>query len=205
MFGRLIALAYLVAIAVGCDRRQSAAVEAVAVTVTNVVTVTREVVVTNVVTATETVTNVVEEVREPARILSLRKTAPYLVAAGGIDEGQLRKLASDAAARVIECREGVVSLVEASDKAAKLLSETVTVVPLNPEMKIAADAGEEVRILPVSTIDVAPLSAAVKALGGEVVQVVTTGSPVVRAKMDVKSILKLAGRGDVRRIERDGK
>ena len=172
---------------------------------TNVVTVTREVTVTNLVEKTVTVTNVVVEKREPARILSARKTAPYFLAAKSFDAAQLRKLAADSAARVIECREGAVATVEASDRAAKLLSEAVDVFPYSADSKVSSDVGEQVRILPLSTIDAAVVAEAVRSLGGEIVQVVTVGAPVVRAKMSYSTIRKLAERGDVRRIERDGK
>ena len=173
------------------------------VTVTNVVEMTREVVVTNAVTLT--VTNVVVERREPERILSARKTAPYAVSAKNLRAVQLRKLLTDAGVRVIACDPGAVALVEASDKMVKGLSSVADVRPLGAADKIAADAGERVRIVPLSTIDAAPVAAAVRELGGEVLQVVTVGNPVVRAKMECSSIRKLAGRGDVRCIERDEK
>ena len=194
-------VACLVAIAVGCDRQQSTAVEPAVVAVTNVVEVTREVVVTNAVTLT--VTNVVIEKREPVRVLSGRRTAPYRVSAGKLDEATLRKLVSESGARTITCEAGAVALVEASDKAAKALRGVVDVEALSPEGKIAADAGESVRIVPLSSIDAAAVTRAVRELGGEIVQVVTVGSPAVRAKLSYTVIRKLAERGDVRRIERD--
>ena len=193
--------ACLVAIAVGCDRQQSTAVEPAVVNVTNVVEVTREVVVTNAVTLT--VTNVVIEKREPVRVLSGRRTAPYRVSAGKLDEATLRKLVSESGARTITCEAGAVALVEASDKAAKALRGVVDVEALSSEGKVAADAGESVRIVPLSSIDAAAVTRAVRELGGEVVQVVTVGSPAVRAKLSYTAIRKLAERGDVRRIERD--
>ena len=172
-----------------------------AVTVTNVVEVTREVVVTN--TVTLTVTNVVVEKREPVRVLSGRRTAPYRVSAGKLDEATLRKLVSESGARTITCEAGAVALVEASDKAAKALRGVVDVEALSPQGKVAADAGESVRIVPLSSIDAAAVTRAVRELGGEIVQVVTVGSPAVRAKLSYTAIRKLAERGDVRRIERD--
>ena len=194
-------VACLVAIAVGCDRQQSTAVEPAVVNVTNVVEVTREVVVTNAVTLT--VTNVVIEKREPVRMLSGRRTAPYRVSAGKLDEATLRKLVSESGARTITCEAGAVALVEASDKAAKALRGVVDVEALSSEGKVAADAGESVRIVPLSSIDAAAVTRAVRELGGEIVQVVTVGSPAVRAKLSYTAIRKLAERGDVRRIERD--
>ena len=193
----------LAAIAVGCDRQQSTAVGAVAVTVTNEVEVTREVVVTNAVTLT--VTNVVTVKREPVRVLSGRRTAPYRVSAGKLDETTLRKLISEAGARTIECEGGAVALVEASDKAVRAMRAVMDVEALSAEGKVAGDAGEDVRIVPLSSIDAAAVTQAVRELGGEVVQVVTVGSPAVRAKISYTAIRKLAERGDVRRIERDGK
>ena len=195
----------LVSIAVGCDRQQSTAVERATVTVTNVVEVTREVVVTNTVTVATTVTNVVIEKREPERVLSGRRTAPYRVSAGKLDEAALRRIVSDAGARVIECEDGAVALVEASDKAAAALRRVANAELLSAEGKIAADAGENVKVLPLSSIDAAAVSAAIRAAGGEIVQVVTVGRPAVRAKLSYSAIRKLAERGDVRRIERDAK
>ena len=191
--------------AVGCDRRQSAAGLPASVTVTNVVEVSREVVVTNTVTRELTVTNVVTVKREAERVLSGRRTAPYRVSVGKLDEATLRKLVSEAGARTIECEGGAVALVEASDKAVRAMRAVADVEALSAEGKIAADAGENVRIVPLSSIDAAAVTQAVRELGGEVVQVVTVGSPAVRAKISYAAIRKLAERGDVRRIERDGK
>lgn len=186
----------------GCGREGSPAA-AKAVTVTNVVEVTREVVVTNAVTVVTT--NAVEVKRETGRLLSARKTAPYVVSVKDLRAVQLRKILSDAAARIITCDPGAVALVEASDKTVGALRGLVNVEPLQPEEKIAADAGEDVRISPLSSIDSATVAQAVRELGGEIVQVVTVGRPVVRAKMSYAMIRKLAERGDVRRIERDEK
>ena len=204
MFGRLLSLACLATIAVGCDRQQSTAA-GMSVSVTNVVEVTREVVVTNTVTRELTVTNVVTVKREPVRVLSARRTAPYRVSAGKLDEATLRKLVSEAGARTITCEGGAIALVEASDKAVKAMRAVVDVEALSAEGKIAVDAGENVRIVPLSSIDAAAVTRAVRELGGEIAQVVTVGSPAVRAKISYTAIRKLAERGDVRRIERDGK
>ena len=189
---------------VGCGREEPVAGKG-PVTVTNVVEVMREVVVTNTVTRELTVTNVVIEKRAPVRILSGRRTAPYRVSAGGLDEATLRKLISEAGARTIACEGGAVALVEASDKAARAMRAVADVEALSPESKVAVDAGENVRIVPLSSIDAAAVTRAVRELGGEVVQVVTVGNPAVRAKISYTAIRKLAERGDVRRIERDGK
>ena len=195
----------LTSLVLGCGRRQSSTDLPSAVTVTNVVETVREVVVTNTVTRELTVTNVVIEKREPVRILSGRRTAPYRVSAGKLDEATLRKLVSEAGARTIACEGGAVALVEASDKAARAMRAVADVEALSPEGKVAVDAGENVRIVPLSSIDAAAVTRAVRELGGEVVQVVTVGSPAVRAKISYAAIRKLAERGDVRRIERDGK
>ena len=170
---------------------------------TNVIEVTREVVVTN--TVTMAVMNVVIEKREPERVLSGRRTAPYRVSAGKLDEAALRRVVSDAGARVIECEGGAVALVEASDKAVAALRRVANAEQLSVEGKVAVDAGENVKVLPLSSIDAAAVSAAIRALGGEVVQVVTVGRPAVRARLSYSAIRKLAERGDVRRIERDDK
>lgn len=192
----------LMSLVLGCGREGSPAA-AKAVTVTNVVEVTREVVVTNVVTVVTT--NAVEVKRETGRLLTARKTAPYVVSVKDLRAVQLRKILSDAAARIITCDPGAVALVEASDKTVGALRGLVNVEPLQPEEKIAADAGADVRISPLSSIDSATVAQAVRELGGEIVQVVTVGRPVVRAKMSYAMIRKLAERGDVRRIERDEK
>ena len=195
----------LLSFVLGCDKGGEPADMPTSVTVTNVIEVTREVVVTNTVTRELTVTNVVVERREPVRVLSGRRTAPYRVSAGKLDEATLRKLVSEAGARTIECEGGAVALVEASDKAVRAMRAVADVEALSAEGKIAADAGESVRIVPLSSIDAAAVTRAVRELGGEVVQVVTVGSPAVRAKISYTAIRKLAERGDVRRIERDGK
>lgn len=189
---------------VGCGREE-ASVPAGPVTVTNVVTVSREVVVTNTVVRELTVTNVVIEKRETERVLSGRRTSPYRVSAGKLDEAALRKIASDAGARVIECESGAVALVEASEKAVVALRRVVDAEKLSAEGKVAADAGENVKVIPLSSIDAAAVTAAIRGLGGDIVQVVTVGKPAIRAKMSYVAIRKLAERGDVRRIERDGK
>ena len=201
----IFAVLCLTSFVFGCGRQPSTAVENRAVTETNVVTVTREVVVTNTVVHEMTVTNVVVEKREPERILSGRRTAPYRVSAGKLDEATLRRLIADAGARAIECEGGAVALVEASDKAASALRRVTNAEPLSAEGKIAVDAGEYVRVVPLSTIDAAAVVAAIRDLGGEVVQVVTVGRPVVRARLSYVAIRKLAERGDVRCIERDDK
>ena len=189
---------------VGCGRDEPSAPRE-PIMVTNVVETVREVVVTNTVTRELTVTNVVIEKRAPVRILSGRRTAPYRVSAGRLDEATLRKLISETGARTIACEGGAVALVEASDKAARAMRAVADVEALSPESKVAADAGENVRVVPLSSIDAAAVTRAVRELGGEVVQVVTVGSPAVRAKISYMAIRKLAERGDVRRIERDGK
>ena len=199
----ILVVSCLASLVLGCDRQQSTAAEPAVVTVTNVVEVTREVVVTNAVTLT--VTNVVVERREPVRVLSGRRTAPYRVSAGKLDEATLRKLMSDSGARTITCEAGAVALVEASDKAVKAIRRVADIEPLSVEGKVAVDAGEDVQIVPLSSIDAAAVTQAIRELGGEVVQVVTVGTPMVRARLSYVAIRKLAERGDVRRIERDKK
>ena len=187
----------------GCEKEPLVVSENAPITVTNVVETVREVVVTNEVTLT--VTNVVVERREPERALSSRKTAPYAVSAAALDEAALRRIISDAGARAISCSGGAVALVEASDRAVKALRRVTTVEAVSAESKVAIDAGENVRVVPLSSIDAAAVVAAIRAAGGEVVQVITVGSPAIRARLSYSAIRKLAGRGDVRRIERDEK
>ena len=202
-FGGAAFVLCLLSLVLGCGREGSEVTAPAAVTVTNVVEVAREVVVTNEVTLT--VTNVVVARREPERVLSSRKTAPYAVSAAALDEAALRRLISDAGARAISCSGGAVALVEASDRAVKALRRVATVEAVSAEGKIAPDAGENVRVIPVSSIDSAAVAAAIRAAGGEIVQVVTVGSPAIRARVPYSVIRKLAERGDVRSVERDKK
>ena len=195
----------LLSFVLGCDKDGESAAVKGPVTVTNVVEVMREVVVTNTVMREIVVTNVVVEKREPVRVLSGRRTAPYRVAAGSMDEPTLRKMISNAGARVIECENGAVALVEASDKAVAALRRVASAELLSAEGKIAVDAGENVQVFPLSSIDAASVVAAIRELDGKIVQVTTVGRPVVRAKMSYSAIRKLAERGDVRLIERDEK
>ena len=166
----------------GCGKESSAPrPETVrTVTVTNFVETVRTVTVTN----TVVVTNAVAE-RPSGRVLSLRRTAPYLVAGGLLDRSRLRALVSGCGARVLECENGAVALVEASDKAVESLRTggVLKVHALAARDKIAGDAGGAVRIIPVSTIDSAAVAKAVREAGGEILQVVTVGSPAVRAKV----------------------
>ena len=201
-FEAILIVSGLMSLVLGCGREEPVAVKG-PVTVTNVVEAVREVVVTNSVVREVVVTNVVVEKREPELVLSARHTAPYRVSAGGLDEAILRKLVSDAGARVVECENGAIALVEASDRAVAALRRVAGAEPLSAEGKIAIDAGENVKVLPLSSIDAAPVAAAIRGLGGQVVQVTTVGRPVVRARLSYSAIRKLAERGDVRRIERD--
>lgn len=205
MFRRLEVLVLCVLSFVGCDRGNAPVAEKGPVTVTNIVEMAREVVITNTVLREVVVTNVVIEKREPERVLSGRRTAPYRVSAGSLDEATLRKVVSDAGARVIECESGAVALVEASDRAVAALRRVVSAEPLAADGKIASDAGENVKVFPLSSIDASAVTAAIRGLGGRIVQVTTVGRPVVRAKISYSAIRKLAERGDVRRIERDEK
>jgi hypothetical protein len=172
-------------------------------TVTNFVVVTKELVVTNTVCLTNTV--VVRQA--PARLLSMRRSAPYLVSAPSLQQDQLRNLLSNAGARMVECNAGSIALVEATDKTVAMLKAggVLNVHQLLPEDKIAKDAGGNVRVIPLSTIDCAAIVKEIRQQGGEILQVVTVGKPAIRAKMTFSAIKKLAERGDVRRIERDGK
>ena len=132
--------------------------------------------------------------------------ADTLVAGAGLcNEAVVRKIVSEAGARTVACESGAVALVEASDKAVKALRSVADVEAVSVEGKVAADVGEKVRIIPLSSIDATAVTKAVRDLGGEVVQVVAVGSPAVRAKLSYVAIRKLAERGDVRRIERDEK
>ena len=196
----LIAAVCCLSLLSGCGEK---APDPQTVTVTNTVDVVREVIVTNAVTVA--ITNVVVEKREPEKILSARKTAPYAVSSAVLDAARLRKLLSDGGARVVDCSNGAVAFVEAREKTISAICAggVVSAHELSTDEKIAADAGERVRVVPLSSIDVSAVTAAIRSLGGEIVQVVTVGRPVVRAKITHQAIRKLAARGDVRRIERD--
>ena len=74
-----------------------------------------------------------------------------------------------------------------------------------PFQTVKINSYTQLDIVPLSSIDAAAVTQAVRELGGEVVQVVTVGSPAVRAKISYMAIRKLAERGDVRRITRDCK
>lgn len=201
----ILIVSCLASLVFGCDKGGGPADLPAVATVTNVVEAVREVVVTNTVIREVVVTNVVVEKCESVRVLSGRRTAPYRVSAGSLDEATLRKVVSDAGARVIECESGAVALVEASDRAVAALRRVVSAEPLAADGKIASDAGENVNVFPLSSIDAAAVVTAIRGLGGRIVQVTTVGKPVVRAKISYSAIRKLAERGDVRRIERDEK
>lgn len=205
MSARTVTVLCLLALVLGCDRGGDAvAPKARETWVTNVVTQTRELVVTNVVTVTKTVTNVIA-VRPAEPVLSARKTSPYRLFSDSLDETQLRKVASDFGMRVLTCERGSIALVEAQTNAAASARAAVGVQALGADDKLSPDVGEDVRLVPMSFIDCAAVAEAVRAAGGEVVQVVTEQKPSVRAKVPFSQIRKLAGRGDVRRIERDRK
>lgn len=179
-------------------------------TVTNRVTVT--VTVTNTVTERVTVTNAVTVNREPERSLTARRTAPYLVSTRNLDAVRFRKLLSDAGARVLGCESGAVATIEAPDKVVETLvvGGVMDARPMKEADKASAEllsakGPVPVRIVPLSSIDLTAVAAAVRGLHGELVQVVTSGGPAVRAKLNGVSIRELAGRADVWHIERDGK
>ena len=168
---------------------------------TNVVTLTQNVTVTNVVTVV--VTNVVDETLP--RVPSVRGTAPYAVTSSSLDAARLARFLSDNGARVLECGPGAVAVVEASSRAVSAIRAggVVSLHALFPQDKVAADAGSRVRIVPLSSIDVGCVSGAVEAAGGRVLGATSSGRPVVRAELSYRGVRELAGRGDVRRIERD--
>lgn len=186
----------------GCDCQRPSTV----VVVTNAVTVTREVVVTNSVT----VTNVVIERREPLEVLTVRKTAPFLVSSSILSHRQLKDALTAGAARVLSLDRTAV--VEANEKILSAIAEkgagTVSIRPLGVEAKLVrgAEAGGRVIVRPVSAMDRPAVVAAVKSLGGEVLP----ASPVAEqgalvCKLSRKAVLGMAARPDVWSIERYGK
>lgn len=184
----------------GCDCRQGGDSHAAT---TNVVTVTREVVVTN--TVTITVTNIVKALAEP--VLSSRRTAPYVVSTSAFRGSELRKFLQTAGARILECNPGARAVIEAPEKVVTELRRggVVTVSPMIAADKLAADmpaeGTAEVVILPISSIDCAAVAQAVRKAGGELGQVVTVGSPMVKAKLGAAAIRSIVDRGDVLAID----
>lgn len=197
---RIVVVACLMSLALGCGRENSAPSS---ITLTNTVDVVREVVTTN--TVTVTVTNVVTVKRVEEMSLSARRTSPYVVSSDTLDPVRLRKLLSDAGARVISCAAGSVACIEAREKSLETLRTggVVSVRPIPPQEKVAPDVGEDVSIVPLSSIDAAAVAQAVKDLGGQLVQVVTVGRARIRAKLPLAVVRKLAERGDILKIERD--
>lgn len=195
----------------GCGRETDAPVAVREVVRTNLVE--RVVTVTNVVTTISVVTNVVQvpEVKEKPP-LSARKTAPYHVSARHLGPVQMRSLLVAAGARVLECESASVAVVEAPDAVVSALKvgDVMRVDRLRREDKLPAVMPDGatvmgVRIIPLSSFDLPRVVAAVREAGGELVQVISGGGSVVRAKMSAASICQFAERNDVRRIERDEK
>ena len=196
----VIPFALLMALSVGCDALDR---EAESVVVTNVVTVTRAVTVTNVVTVATT--NRVTVVA--ARVLSARKTSPYIVSTSAMRGAELRKFLQTAGARIIECSPGAQALVEAPDVVVKAMKtgSVVTVSAIPGADKIPPEIGSQVAIVPLSAIDCDVIAAAVERVGGTVLEVRRTGEVAVRAKLSGKQLETIAERGDVLAIRRDTK
>ena len=189
-------------------------------TVVRTETVTLTNFVEEVVTVTNgvTVTNVVE-LKPPARILSLRKTAPYVVTSDTLPADQLLQRLSKQGARVVRVYPASRALVEATDAMVAGMREEsglYRVEPLAAEDKVGVGilplttAGEKakpqevaIRVYPISSIDVGQIVTAVQRLDGEASAQIIEGRPVVLAKISTGVVLELARRGDVRRIERD--
>ena len=170
----------------------------------------REVVITNVVTVVTT--NVVVEKRVVCEqrcvedvILSPRKTAPYLVSAPSLRASELQQLLREGGARIIECEPGAVAIVEAPAKVAENLrvGGVLRVRALSGEEKRVGDVGENVKITPLSSIDAKGVADAVRALGGELRQVVTVGRPAIRAVLSREAVEKVSKLGSVLKIERN--
>ena len=114
---------------------------------------------------------------------------------------------------MIECEAGAVATIEAPDKVVEALTVggVVDVRELKAADKVPADllsakSAVAVKIVPLSSIDAAAVESAVAGLGGKPSgRSVSSGCPAVRATVDGRVILELAGRGDVRRIEREEK
>ena len=188
-------------LACGCDRTPSASVIA-----TNVVEIVREVVVTNAVT----VTNVVCERQEPNQVLTVRKTAPYVISSAVLTHRQLRDALTAGSARVLSMER--MAVVEVNEKILSELEKacagTVTIRPLGASAKLirGAESGGRVVVRPVSSLDRAPVAEAVKSLGGTVVsELPVDGAVTLVCRLSERAVRELAARPDVWTIERYGK
>lgn len=113
---------------------------------------------------------------------------------------------------MVSCDPGAVAVVEAPDAVVASLRTggVMGLQELRPEDKavpgvLEGSSVRSVRIMPLSSIDIGAVVAAVRDLGGELVQVVASGTPAVRAKVSGAAVRSLAARSDVRSIERDEK
>ena len=163
------------------------------------------VVVTNEIVRYVAVTNFVEAAPpgNPHR-LSLRKTMPYVVTSDTLAGERLATSLSAAGARVVSIATVEKAIVEATDRAAEAIRDggLCAIRALAPEEKLHGVAGGgAVKIIPLSSIDAGPISSAVKKLGGEPVAEIVGGRTEIRAELSHEDILKLAERGDVRKLE----
>ena len=168
---------------------------------TNVVEVTREVVVTN--TVTVTVTNVVE-VAPPEAPLSARRTAPYVVESDVLSGEKLRAAVSECGARFIDVKRVSSAVVEASTNAVEKLRGAgfFTVRKLGAAEKLGSVGTDgKVLVYPVSAIDATAVAEAVRACGAAPEEKLVEGRAAIAAELRYEDMLKLAERGDVRRIE----
>src|SRR5574344_1462854 len=170
------------------------------VTVTNLVTVTKTVLVTNVINVAESSL----PAGSPAA-LSSRKTAPYFVSCDVLTDDKFRRELSDSGLRVISVTPCTRALVEASEKSVEKLRAkgTYAVRAMDALDKLGTGAEGDVLIYPLSVIDEKPIAEAVRALGGNPASDRVEGRCVIRAELSGADVMKLAARGDVRRIERN--
>lgn len=154
------------------------------------------------------------ETRAPVpAVLSLRKSAPYVVTTDVLAPAQLREMLGKSGARVLNCFSASKALVEANEAVLKAMAADARYYKaeaLSAEAKVQPDVPTgpasgraAVRLLPMSSLDVGEIVKAVVTAGGEATGAFApSGRPFVNASVPADRILDLARRGDVLRIER---
>lgn len=179
------------------------------VSVTNYVSAKRIVTLTNFVQRTVTVTNTVTVKCVEPRRLTKRKTAAYTVSAKAMRGTELNKFLRASGARILECDPGAVAIVEAPDGVVDtlMMSGLVTVNQLKAKSKIIGDVEGDIKVYPLSSMDFKSVADAITALGGKikVAQEPTGGKFMLACDLSLESILELAARADVRKIEKNDK
>jgi hypothetical protein len=112
-------------------------------------------------------------------------------------------------ARILECDPGAVAIIEAPDGVVDtlMMSGLVTVNQLKAKSKIIGDVEGDIKVYPLSSMDFKSVADAITVLGGKikVAQEPTVGKFMLACDLTLESILKLAARADVRKIEKNDK